>query len=170
MANDRLFTKEGTPYWNENFQGRYATQINKFGSSLGIPCIAPPWGRLAAVNLTTGKTEWIRRTGNTKNLKTTFFPGPFPIGFNMGMLAHGGSITTKGGLVLHAATADNFFRAYDIKTGDKLWETELPAGGQATPATYLGQDQTQYIVISAGGHGSLGTPLGDSVIAYKVKK
>lgn len=169
-SNDRLFTKEGTPYWNENFQGRYATQVNKFASSLGIPCIAPPWGRLAAVNLTTGKTEWIRRTGNTKNLKTTFFPGPFPIGFNMGMLAHGGSITTKGGLVLHAATADNFFRAYDIKTGDKLWETELPAGGQATPATYLGQDQTQYIVISAGGHGSLGTPLGDSVIAYKVKK
>ncbi|WP_425918750.1 membrane-bound PQQ-dependent dehydrogenase, glucose/quinate/shikimate family [Acinetobacter sp. TSRC1-2] len=165
----RLFTQENTPYWNENFEGHYATQIKQFASNLGIPCIAPPWGRLAAVNLKTGKTEWVRRIGNTKNLKTTFLPGRFPIGFNMGMLAHGGTLTTKGGIVFQAATADNFFRAYDINTGEKLWETELPAGGQATPATFIGKDKAQYVVLSAGGHGSLGTQLGDSVIAYKVK-
>ncbi|TCB50165.1 membrane-bound PQQ-dependent dehydrogenase, glucose/quinate/shikimate family [Acinetobacter sp. ANC 4779] len=165
----RLFTQANTPYWNENFEGHYATQIKQFASNLGIPCIAPPWGRLAAVNLKTGKTEWIRRVGNTKNLKTTFLPGRFPIGFNMGMLAHGGTLTTKGGIVFQAATADNFFRAYEINTGKKLWQTELPAGGQATPATFMGKDKTQYVVLAAGGHGSLGTQLGDSMIAYKVK-
>ena len=46
-----------------------------------------------------------------------------------------------------------------------LWETKLPAGGQATPMTYkIGKQQ--YVVIAAGGHGKLGTELGDSVVAY----
>lgn len=165
----RLFTKDGTPYWNENFKGVYATQISQFASPLGVPCIAPPWGRMVAVDLKTGKTEWVRRIGNTKNLKTTFLPMPFPFGFNVGMVAHGGTLTTKGGIVFHAATADNFFRAYDVNTGDKLWETELPAGGQATPSTFIGKDKQQYVVVAAGGHGSMGTTPGDSLIAYKVK-
>ncbi|MEI2264600.1 membrane-bound PQQ-dependent dehydrogenase, glucose/quinate/shikimate family [Erwinia sp. CGal63] len=167
--NKRLFTKEGTPYWNENFEGDYAIHIQQFASGLGIPCIAPPWGRMVGVDLTTGKTEWLRRVGTTKNLKTTFLPGRFPIGFPMGMVAHGGPLTTAGDLVFHGATADNFFRAYDINTGKLLWQTELPAGGQATPATYMGADNKQYVIIAAGGHGSLGTKAGDSVIAWRLK-
>uniref|UniRef100_UPI002898D0EC outer membrane protein assembly factor BamB family protein n=1 Tax=Erwinia citreus TaxID=558 RepID=UPI002898D0EC len=165
----RLFTKDGTPYWNENFDGDYAIHIQQFASSLGIPCIAPPWGRMVGVDLTTGKTEWLRRVGTTKNLKTTFLPGRFPIGFPMGMVAHGGPLTTAGDLVFHGATADNFFRAYDINTGELLWQTELPAGGQATPATYMGADNKQYVIIAAGGHGSLGTKAGDSVVAWRLK-
>lgn len=168
-ADKRMFTKENTPYWNENFEGDYAIHIQQLSSSLGIPCIAPPWGRLVGVDLTTGKTEWLRRIGTTKNLKTSFLPGRFPIGFPMGMVAHGGPLTTAGDLVFHGATADNFFRAYDINTGELLWQTELPAGGQATPATYMGADNKQYVVIAAGGHGSLGTKEGDAVVAYRLK-
>lgn len=167
--NKRLFTKDGTPYWNENFEGDYAIHIQQFASSLGIPCIAPPWGRLVGVDLTTGKTGWLRRVGTTKNLKTTFLPGRFPIGFPMGMVAHGGPLTTAGDLVFHGATADNFFRAYDINTGKLLWQTELPAGGQATPATYMGADNKQYVIIAAGGHGSLGTKEGDAVMAFRLR-
>ncbi|HEX8589810.1 membrane-bound PQQ-dependent dehydrogenase, glucose/quinate/shikimate family [Pseudomonas sp.] len=167
-AEKRLFTQDGTPYWNENFKGDYAIRIKQFASELGVPCIAPPWGRMVGVDLTSGKTEWMRRTGTTKNLKTTFLPGRFPIGFPMGMVAHGGPLVTAGGVVFHGATADNFLRAYDINTGAVLWEKELPAGGQATPSTYMGSDGKQYVVISAGGHGSLGTTLGDSVIAFRL--
>jgi len=165
----RLFTAEGTPYWNENFQGRYAIHIQQFSSSLGIPCIAPPWGRMVGVDLTTGKTQWLRRVGTTKNLKTSFLPGRFPIGFPMGMVAHGGPLVTAGDVVFHGATADNFFRAYSVDTGALLWQTELPAGGQSTPSTYLGSDNKQYVVIAAGGHGSLGTTAGDTVVAYRLK-
>ncbi|WP_053143241.1 membrane-bound PQQ-dependent dehydrogenase, glucose/quinate/shikimate family [Erwinia billingiae] len=168
-ATQRLFTKDGTPYWNENFDGDYAIHIQQLSSSLGIPCIAPPWGRMVGVDLKTGKTEWLRRVGTTKNLNTTFLPGRFPIGFPMGMVAHGGPLTTAGDVVFHAATADNFFRAYDTSTGKLLWETELPAGGQATPSTYMGADNKQYVVIAAGGHGSLGTKTGDAVVAYRLK-
>ena len=168
-ADKRLFTKDGTPYWNENFEGDYAIHIQQLSSSLGIPCIAPPWGRMVGVDLKTGKTEWLRRVGTTKNLNTSFLPGRFPIGFPMGMVAHGGPLTTAGDVVFHGATADNFFRAYDVNTGELLWQTELPAGGQATPATYMGSDNQQYVVIAAGGHGSLGTKAGDSVVAYRLK-
>jgi quinoprotein glucose dehydrogenase len=167
-ADKRLFSEEGTPYWNENFKGDYAIRIKQFASGLGVPCIAPPWGRMVGVDLNTGKTEWLRRTGTSKNLKTSFLPGRFPIGFPMGMVAHGGPLVTAGGVVFHGATADNFLRAYDINTGEVLWQTELPAGGQATPSTYMGSDGKQYVVISAGGHGSLGTTLGDSVIAFRL--
>jgi len=165
----RLFTQDGTPYWNENFKGDYAIHIQQFASGLGVPCIAPPWGRMVGVDLNTGKTEWMRRTGTSKNLKTSFLPGRFPVGFPMGMVAHGGPLVTAGGVVFHGATADNFIRAYDINTGELLWQTELPAGGQATPSTYMGSDDKQYVIISAGGHGSLGTTLGDSVMAFRLE-
>jgi len=168
-ATERMFTKDGSPYWNENFHGDYAIHIQQFASELGIPCIAPPWGRMVGVDLKTGKTEWLRRIGTTKNLNTSFLPGRFPIGFPMGMVAHGGPLVTAGDVVFHGATADNFFRAYDSTTGALLWQTELSAGAQATPSTFMGKDGKQYVVIAAGGHGSLGTKSGDSVVAFRLK-
>ncbi|QXG28174.1 membrane-bound PQQ-dependent dehydrogenase, glucose/quinate/shikimate family [Pseudomonas viridiflava] len=164
----RLFTKDGKPYWNENFNGDYAIRISRLASGLGIPCTAPPWGSMVGVDLNTGKTEWKRRVGTTKNLKTSFMEDRFPVGFPMGMVAHGGPLITAGGVIFHGATADNFIRAYDVNTGEVLWQYELPAGGQATPSTYIGSDGKQYVIISAGGHGSLGTTLGDSVIAFRL--
>ncbi|OON40362.1 quinoprotein [Izhakiella australiensis] len=168
--SQRLVSKDGTGVWNENFDGTYAISIKQFASSLGIPCVAPPWGRMVGVDLKTGKTQWMRRIGTTKNLKTTFLPGRFPLPFPMGMLAHGGPLITAGDLVFDGATADNAFRAYDINTGELLWQSDLPAGGQATPSTYIGKDGNQYVIIAAGGHGSLGTTPGDALVAYRLKK
>ena len=65
----------------------------------------------------------------------------------------GGPIVTAGGLVFIAATLDQKIRAYDIDTGQELWSAVLPAGGKATPMTYLGSDGKQYVVIAAGGDG-----------------
>ena len=65
---------------------------------------------------------------------------------------------------------DQYLSAFEIETGKELWKgalPALPAGGQVTtPMTYRGKDGKQYVVIAAGGHGRLGTPLGDYVIAY----
>ena len=77
----------------------------------------------------------------------------------------GGPIATAGGLVFTAASMDNHLRAFDSDTGRELWKYELPAGGQATPMTYR-VDGRQYLVIAAGGHGKLGTKLGDYVVAF----
>ena len=119
----------------------------------GLPCNAPPWGTVAAVDLFTGKKVWDVPLG-------TFLPG-----MNTGTITLGGPMATAGGLVFTAAAMDNYLRAFDSETGKEVWKFELPAGGQATPMTYtLGG--RQFLVISAGGHGKLGTKQGDFVVAF----
>jgi quinoprotein glucose dehydrogenase len=79
----------------------------------------------------------------------------------------GGTIVTASGLVFIGASLDDYLRAYDVETGEELWRYRLPAGGQATPMTYrLTEGGPQYVVIAAGGHGTLGTTLGDYVLAF----
>jgi quinoprotein glucose dehydrogenase len=66
-----------------------------------------------------------------------------------------------------ASAMDDYLRAFDIETGAELWKGRLPAGAQAMPMTYqAGRDGKQFVVIAAGGHGKLGTKLGDSLIAF----
>ena len=61
----------------------------------------------------------------------------------------GGSVATAGGLLFIGASYDQRFHAYDSKTGKLLWETKLPANGNANPITYAGKNGKQYVVIDA---------------------
>jgi len=88
----------------------------------------------------------------------------------MGVPSMGGTISTAGGVSFLGGTLDQYLRAYDIRNGKQLWEGRLPAGGQATPMTYTGGDGRQYVLIVAGGHGSLGTRKGDYVMAFALPK
>jgi quinoprotein glucose dehydrogenase len=93
----------------------------------------------------------------------------FPVGLDFGMPSMGGPIVTASGVVFIGAAMDDYFRAYDVETGDELWRYRLPAGAQATPMTYrLSEDERQYVVIAAGGHATLRTRLGDSLIAFSL--
>jgi quinoprotein glucose dehydrogenase len=76
----------------------------------------------------------------------------------------GGPLVTAGGLVFVAASQDDRIRAFDIDTGELLWEHQLPAGGQAAPMSYRYRGR-QYVVIAAGGRGGIGTA-GDYVVAF----
>jgi len=130
-------------------------------SPSGLPCNPPPWGSLIAVDLSRGAIRWNVPLGTTADL----LPGGTPLIHGVPNL--GGSIITAGGLVFVAAAMDNYLRAFDIDTGDELWKGRLPAGGQATPMTYrVSAAGKQFVVIAAGGHGKLGTKLGDSVVAF----
>ncbi len=71
-------------------------------------------------------------------------------------------MVSADGLVFTTAAMDNYLRAFDVETGKELWKYELPAGGQATPMTYM-LNGKHYVVIAAGGHGKLGTKQGDYV-------
>jgi quinoprotein glucose dehydrogenase len=59
---------------------------------------------------------------------------------------------------------DQRIRAFDAKTGVKLWQADLPAFAMATPMTYSSAGR-QFVVIAAGGHGEVGG-FGDSLIAF----
>ena len=86
-------------------------------------------------------------------------------GKNTGAINLGGPIMTGGGVVFTSATMEPVLHAFDSETGKELWNYELPAGAQATPMTYT-LNGKQYVVIVAGGHGKLGSKLGDYVIAF----
>jgi len=127
----------------------------------GLPCSPPPWSTLVAVDLDTGEKHWEVPLGIIPALVEAGAPDVE----QLGSPAIGGPIVTAGGLVFIGATMDDVLRAYDVETGEELWAGALPAGGQATPMTYM-VDGKQYVVIAAGGHGALGTTPGDYVVAF----
>ncbi|MCF1461228.1 glucose/quinate/shikimate family membrane-bound PQQ-dependent dehydrogenase [Agrobacterium vitis] len=144
---------------NRNDGAPYAVKMGPFLSPIGVPCQAPPWGTVAAVDLKTGKIAYQHRNGTVHDMT------PLPLPFKVGVPGIGGPMITKGGVAFLGAAVDNYLRAYDLATGKVLWEGRLPAGGQATPMSYE-LNGKQYVVMVAGGHGSVGTKPGDYVIAY----
>lgn len=149
---------------NANEGADYAVSLKPFLSPLGVPCQQPPWGYVAGADLSQGKVVYKHKNGTIRDLT------PLPLPIEMGVPGIGGPIITKGGVVFMAAAVDNYLRAYDLSDGEEIWKARLPAGGQATPMTYLNSQGEQMVVIVAGGHGSIGTTLGDYVVAFKLKK
>lgn len=145
---------------NRNDGAPYGVFMGPFLGLLKIPCQAPPWGYVAGVDLRTGKIAYMHKNGTVHDMT------PLPLPLKVGVPGIGGPMLTKGGVAFLGAAVDNYLRAYDVTSGRELWQGRLPAGGQATPMTYMADDNKQYVVMVAGGHGSVGTKPGDYVIAY----
>lgn len=148
-------TQLGTPYG--------ATRRPLIAPS-GIPCTPPPWGSLVAVDLAESEASvrWSRPLGTVPWLSR--FSGYR----DWGSIVFGGPLITAGGVVFVAASQDDMFRAFDVDDGRLLWEHQLPAGGQASPMTYV-VDGQQFIVIAAGGRSGIGSP-GDWIVAFALPK
>lgn len=131
-----------------------------FASPIGLPCNAPPWGQLTAIDLQTHKILWRRPLGTTAD------HAPFGIAVP-GVFNQGGAIVTRSGVAFIGATLDNYLRAFDVTNGRLLWRGRLPAGGQALPMTYVSpRTRRQYVVIAAGGHQFMNTKIGDYIVAF----
>ena len=129
----------------------------------GYPAIAPPWGTLNAINLSTGEYAWRINLGEFPELAAQGMK-------NTGTENYGGPIVTAGGLLFIGATSfDKKFRAFDKSTGELLWETALPFAGNATPATYEVNGR-QYVVIAAGGGKDLKSTSGGVYVAFALPK
>jgi quinoprotein glucose dehydrogenase len=123
----------------------YAVEQGPLMSPSFSPCTAPPWNMLVAVDMAEGEIKWKIPFGVLDKLM------PVPIPLNYGTPSAGGPIVTAGGLIFIGATTDSRIRAYDIDTGEKLWEFRAPTSAQATPMTYSVNGR-QYVVFATGGH------------------
>jgi len=142
----------------------YVMARRMFASALDLPCTRPPWGKLVALDLDDGRIVWERHLGTIEDLA----PGPVP-NFEWGVPNIGGPIVTASGLIFIAAAADNYLRAFDLKSGAELWKGRLPRGGQATPMTYAIEGR-QFVVIAAGGHGNAGIETGDFLVSFALPR
>ena len=140
-----------TPYGMER-------SVFRSPSGVGMPGTPPPWGVIMAIELPSGAVKWQKPLGAVNVLLA---------GKNWGSPMMGGNCVTESGLIFVAATMDGHLRAISIETGEELWKSRLPVPAQATPMTYRASaDGKQYVVVCAGGHGKLGLPLGDYVMAF----
>ena len=103
------------------------------------------WGRLAAVNLDTGKLAWKADTDQ-------------PL--------MGGVLATAGNLVF-TGEGNGSFNAYDAKNGKKLWSFNCGAGVNSPPVSYeIGGKQ--YIAVAAGGNNQLDFKRGNSIFVFSL--
>jgi len=138
----------------------YAIQQKILLSPIFNPCIAPPWSLLVAVDVAAGEIVWRVPLGTIEHLS------PVPIPLKWGSPLAGGPIITAGGLVFIGATADHRLRAFDINTGEEIWDVETPSASHATPMTYE-IDGRQYLVIASGSHMFINAKaIDDWLVAY----
>jgi glucose dehydrogenase len=157
-ADAFAFPQKGTPY---------AMARTIFQNPIGVPCLAPPYGRISVFDLKAGKLVW------SKALGTAYRAGPFGLGshlpIRMGAPNLGGPLTTAGGVVFIGASQDRVLRGFDVGDGRELWRADLPNIGAANPMTYVSKKTgKQYVVIASGSHPGLGGSPGvaNTVLAY----
>lgn len=142
----------------------YAVNKNRFLSIAGIPCQAPPFGTLTAIDMKTQKVAWQVPVGTVQDT------GPLGIKMGLqlpiGMPTLGGTLSTQGGLIFIAGTQDFYLRAFNSANGEEAWKARLPVGSQGGPMTFVSpKTGKQYVVITAGG-ARQSPDRGDYVIAY----
>jgi len=143
---------------NPNFLRYRSTGLKLWLDPDGFPPITPPWGTLSAIDLNKGDIRWTIPFGEYPKLAAQGVT-------NTGSDSYGGAIVTANGLlIIGATTYDNKFHVYDKRTGTLLWETTLPAAGNATPSTYMVNGR-QFIVIACGG-GKNDAPSGGTYVAF----
>ena len=156
---------------NNLFQPMHVTQkpdgsfVNDYGVTRfwdpdrHLPCGPTPWGELVAVDVDTGQIAYHHSLGVSESLAPQYQ--------NTGRPGTGGTIVTAAGLTFVGATDDFYFRAFDTKTGEKVWETRLKASVEMTPVTYQGADGRQFVgVVDTGGSQIGSVVTNDEVIAF----
>ncbi|MFK7913035.1 MAG: membrane-bound PQQ-dependent dehydrogenase, glucose/quinate/shikimate family [Pseudomonadales bacterium] len=123
----------------------YAVYSMPFLSPLFAPCLRPPYGEMAVVDLANQSVLWRRPLGTAAEQGPLGIKSRLPL--PMGMFYQAGSMVTGGGLIFMGGVGDRTMRALDLYTGEQLWTDPLPASSQATPMSYVSPATGQQYVI-----------------------
>ena len=141
----------------------YAAYTMPFFSPLFAPCLAPPYGELAVIDLSTQELVWRRPVGTARELGPLGLKSRLPL--PMGVFIQGGTVVTSGGLIFTAGVADRYVRAFDVLDGREIWRADIPASSTATPMSYVSPvSGTQYVVITLPADAKLEIGHGDETI------
>lgn len=143
----------------------YCVSFTPLFSPWGVPCTAPPWATLTAIDLVKGEILWQIPLGTLEELA----PWPFHHFFPASAVTTGGPMVTATGLTFIASTSDAYIRAFDTITGDELWKAKLPTSGNAVPMSYT-YNGHQYVAIAAGGHFTFPLPAADHLQVFRLPK
>ena len=152
----------------KNIYYEYGIKTKLLEDHLGYPGSKPPWGRLTAINLNTGKKIWQIPFGEYEELSKKNIT-------KTGTYNYGGVTATAGNLVFATGTLDNKLRAIDSRNGQELWSYTLMFSGSSPPTVYEYENE-QYILVTATGAISLRkiypeiSKSGNKVYAFKLKK
>jgi quinoprotein glucose dehydrogenase len=125
----------------------------------GLPLLKPPYGTIAAVDLTQGKVLWEIPNGETPEAIRNH---PALAGVDVGRTGRSGqppgALVTKTLLIVaepgYGPTPDgkrgSMLRAYDKATGRDIAALQLPAPQSGSPMTYM-LNGRQYLVIAVSG-------------------
>ncbi|SEK32689.1 quinoprotein glucose dehydrogenase [Roseivivax marinus] len=148
-----------------NESGYYPQIGSPYGMSLkvamnwlGMPCWKPPYGELVSIDMKTGDVNWRKPLGSSQKFG-------FYMPESMGSPTIGGPAVTAGGLIFIGSTMDAKVRAFDIETGEELWEDTVEAPSVSNPAVYE-HDGKQYVAFIGGGNTILKPQVGDQVAVY----
>lgn len=137
--------QSGTPYGVFSFP---------FLSPIFAPCLRPPYGELAVIDLASQELLWRRPLGTAKEQGPLGIPSGLPL--PMGMFYQAGSIATGGGLIFTGGVVDSTMRAININTGKEMWTDPLPGSSTATPMSYTSPATgKQYVLVTVPEGGGL---------------
>lgn len=151
----KLVQKDGQ--WQRISPGTHA----RFATKDLVPCVAPPWNTLNAIDVDTGEVRWRVPLGELPQAKTKGFD-------RTGAYGLGGSLAFASGVLFIGGTADSTFRAFNSATGETLWEQAMKASIYATPMTYTRVDGREFVVVAAGGGSFFPGPMADELVAFAI--
>jgi quinoprotein glucose dehydrogenase len=155
----QMAAQEGTPF---------AVRYSFFLTALGVPCLQPPFAKIAVVDLDTRRVRWTRTLGTSADL------GPLGLSsylrLPMGAPPAGGPIITRSGVIFIGAALERRIRAFDVRDGRKLWEMATPEAVTATPISYTGpRTGRQFVAAVEGGRVGVMGVKGEYLIAYSLR-
>ncbi len=132
----------------------------------GIPIVKPPWGRITAIDLTTGAHAWMVPNGDTPEYvaqRLELPPASIP---NTGRASRAGLLVTKTLLFAGEGTngSGNLW-VLNKRTGERIAKLAIPSGTQTgLPMTYLHEGR-QYVVFATT---AAGQP--SEIVAYALPR